>query len=304
MVVAQDTINIPGALYNNDTSPKNWPRMFIDSVGKQSIKFREYPDLESAVNSVRNGLNYLALEFRQNFSDAFETRVTDPLSATDEELNQSGIYLYLDYTVFCFTNEHGLMSLKHLITGFNKFLDKLGIELGQPNLYKLNTPIQIIEVLYGHIDKAFITFDLFGTPVLVMMIVLMPMVLSSVVMMTAKSKSTIERVFVAGVKPHEYFMAHMARGSFLEIFVLLFMETFVGISYGLLLTLLLPNVISLMGSLFGLYLPIAFISGIVWPVEAIPSYFRFVSYLSPITLPLMSIKNIMVRGWDYTRPEH
>ena len=53
--------------------------------------------------------------------------------------------------------------------------------------------------------------------------------------------------------------------------------------------------------LSGLMLPLWIMSGVLWPLESIPHYFRYISDLSPITLPLDALRSIMFRGWTYNR---
>ena len=52
----------------------------------------------------------------------------------------------------------------------------------------------------------------------------------------------------------------------------------------------------------GCMLPLWIMSGVLWPLEAIPPYFRWISDLTPITLPLDALRSIMLRGWSYNRP--
>ncbi|CAG2166699.1 unnamed protein product, partial [Oppiella nova] len=267
LIVGRDINGISVAVYNNDESPQRLSRMLIHSIDDKHITFVDYPDLESAVNSVRNGRNYLALEFRQNFSDAFETRVTDPFSATDEDVEESLIHLYLDNSNAVI----GLMSVKYLMNGFTNFMDKLGNEVGKPNLFDLITPLQITQIYHGNLKNVLNTFDVFGAPMLVVLVLLMPMLLSAFLMVTAKTNNTIERVFVSGVTSHEYYLAHVVvnilislglvvismvvvfvvfnvehQGSLVEILALLFLQTLVGIAIGLAFSLILADVVSVM----------------------------------------------------------
>ena len=43
-------------------------------------------------------------------------------------------------------------------------------------------------------------------------------------------------------------------------------------------------------------------SGVFWPIEAVPNYFRYAANLTPLTHPLNGLRAIMLRGWTYTRP--
>ena len=38
-------------------------------------------------------------------------------------------------------------------------------------------------------------------------------------------------------------------------------------------------------------------SGVVWPLEAMPSIFRYLSYCGPLSLPIESLRAVMLRGW-------
>ena len=49
-------------------------------------------------------------------------------------------------------------------------------------------------------------------------------------------------------------------------------------------------------------LPLWIMSGVIWPIQSIPNYFRYITDLSPITQPLEALRAIMLRGWTYTRP--
>jgi len=43
--------------------------------------------------------------------------------------------------------------------------------------------------------------------------------------------------------------------------------------------------------------PTFLLSGIFWPVEAIPKYLRPFSYLLPPTYAVDSLRSVMIRGW-------
>ena len=52
-----------------------------------------------------------------------------------------------------------------------------------------------------------------------------------------------------------------------------------------------------------LILSLMMISGTIWPLEAVPHYLRLVSHVCPITEPIISIRNLLARGWHFSRPE-
>ena len=53
---------------------------------------------------------------------------------------------------------------------------------------------------------------------------------------------------------------------------------------------------AIMASL-GSFYPYFLLSGIIWPLEGMPYGLRIFSYLLPQTLPIISLRNIMLKGW-------
>ena len=45
-----------------------------------------------------------------------------------------------------------------------------------------------------------------------------------------------------------------------------------------------------------------FTSGILWPIEAVPWYFRWICDLNTFTLPLNALRSIMLRGFGMDNP--
>lgn len=44
------------------------------------------------------------------------------------------------------------------------------------------------------------------------------------------------------------------------------------------------------------------LAGILWPVEGIPMYVRWLSYVLPLTLPAEAFRSVMSKGWGFTHP--
>jgi ABC-type polysaccharide/polyol phosphate export permease len=44
--------------------------------------------------------------------------------------------------------------------------------------------------------------------------------------------------------------------------------------------------------------PLWLVSGLIWSLEALPNAIRFLSYLSPLSFPVESLRSIMLRGWS------
>jgi len=50
----------------------------------------------------------------------------------------------------------------------------------------------------------------------------------------------------------------------------------------------------------GSFFPYLILSGIIWPLEGMSFFMRWISYFLPQTLPIMSLRNIMLKGWGIT----
>lgn len=53
----------------------------------------------------------------------------------------------------------------------------------------------------------------------------------------------------------------------------------------------------------GSFYPTLLLSGIIWPVEGMSTYLRFISYFLPQTYAIESLRSIFARGWGIELPE-
>lgn len=52
--------------------------------------------------------------------------------------------------------------------------------------------------------------------------------------------------------------------------------------------------------ILGTFYPNLLLAGVIWPIEAIPYWLRWFSYLQPQTIPTEALRNLIVRGWTIT----
>lgn len=53
----------------------------------------------------------------------------------------------------------------------------------------------------------------------------------------------------------------------------------------------------------GSFYPNLLLSGVLWPMEGMPVFLRYISYFLPQTYAVESLRNIFARGWGIERPE-
>ncbi|CAG2168695.1 unnamed protein product [Oppiella nova] len=311
--------HIPVAFYNADPNSK-LSQLFLDSIEPYYLSLQEYRDNQSAVNSVTNGVNTLALIFQQNFSDTFALRLTDLYDMTDDELDTSQVKVYADFSDSIVGNN----VYNSLLRAFEIFLKHLGPTYGH-NLYRYFFPITLEPPIYGDTD---LNLNVFLTPGLMMALQhVLPMIVSAMQIIYDRKNTSMERVLVAGVKPIEFFIAHVIQniilittqvaismiiafvildmqqlGSYVEVYLFLFLQGIQGMAIGLLVALILFDEVSVGIGLTGLMLPLWIVSGVIWPIQSIPFYFRYFADLSPLTQPLESMRSVMLKGWTYQNP--
>ncbi|XP_054159270.1 ABC transporter G family member 23-like [Oppia nitens] len=308
--------HIPVAVYNADNSSQ-LSKMFLNSIEPYYMSLYEYPTNESAANSVRDGVNTIAMMFKKNFSDNFALRLTDLFDMTDEELDSSQIKIVADFSDSIVGNN----VYNSLLRAFEIFLRQLGPTYGH-NLYRYFYPVTLEPAIYGSTDLNLNTFILPG--LMMALAHLLPMIISAFQIIYDRKNTSLERVLVAGVKPMEFFIAHMVQnilliisqvfmsmivafviygntqlGSYIEVYLLFLLQSTQGMAFGLLASLLLFDEVSVGIGLTGFMFPIWIISGVIWPIQSIPYYFRWIADLSPITQPLEALRCVMLKGWTY-----
>lgn len=259
--IGQKPHGIPIAVYDADLNPK-LSQLYLNSIDPRYLKLFEYKDNQSAYESVARGKNSVAVVFGRNFSDAFELRFTDLFEMTDQELEDSQIRLYADFS----NSIVGNLVYNSLFKAFENFLKALGSKYG-PNLYRTFAPIIVEEAVYGWVD---LNLNVYISPGLMMALAhVLPMIISSFQIIYDRKNASMERVFVAGVRPIEFFVAHVIQnfflivsqvavtmtvafgiltnvqlGSYVEVYLLFFLQGIQGMAIGLLVSLLLFDEVS------------------------------------------------------------
>ena len=68
--------------------------------------------------------------------------------------------------------------------------------------------------------------------------------------------------------------------------------------YGLVISTVAKEEIHAMQMSLGSFFPVLLLSGVIWPLEAIPSYLRWFSLALPTTWAADCMRSLMLRGWD------
>lgn len=144
---------------------------------------------------------------------------------------------------------------------------------------------------------------------------------SSQLMIKENCDGLIERSIVAGMAPLEFILSQVLvqmipillqmilllvcisfqmsnEGSLMLLAFILFSQAFNGMFWGIFVGSVSKD--SYIGTIIvmGLLVLLLPISGIIWPLETLSSDItQYISSCSPITLPLVSFRSVMMRGW-------
>ena len=64
------------------------------------------------------------------------------------------------------------------------------------------------------------------------------------------------------------------------------------------LSTLFSNYVDAMHGAIGSFLPIIFLSGIIWPLEGLPLVLKNISWYLPLTAAVQAMRGVMARGWN------
>ena len=140
-VVVRIPTDIPIGLINNDLG--NISTDFIGLIDTNRIKLNYFDSFESGINSVKKRSNFALIQFKQNFSQEFETFVYDLNYFLDEDRVDNQLRLYVDNSDLL-----SFYIIQSLSSTVSQLSDKLEPKYGL-NLVKFFNTITFKEIFYG-----------------------------------------------------------------------------------------------------------------------------------------------------------
>lgn len=53
----------------------------------------------------------------------------------------------------------------------------------------------------------------------------------------------------------------------------------------------------------GSFYPTLLLSGVIWPIEGMPTILRYIALFLPLTMATTSLRSILTRGWNIVQPD-
>ena len=251
----------------------------------------------------------------RNFTIDTIARYTDPQSITNATIQGAYINVGLDMSNF----QIAATVQADIMLTYQHFLESMVEKFGENPLI-VESPINFTDPVYGERNPTFTEFVAPG--MLITISFGISVGLTAISLIVERKEGLLDRGWVVGVGVVEMVTAQLLlnsvvlliqitlmisfalfvfqipyHGSLFLIWLLVFLEGFSGMSFGLLISSLVSEEVAGLQIATGILYPIILLSGIIWPLEAVPVWLRSISYSFPTTLTANALRSIITRGW-------
>ncbi|AEG17620.1 ABC transporter permease [Methanobacterium paludis] len=284
----------------------------ISNLDKKVLNIEYMNNEDKAVEKVEDGKAYAVIVFPENFTqDAYMGITNSGIANSNSTQSSSSI----NNTQITIKGDESVINIKNTILGtvgdaITKTMKNEGI----------NSPINVnSDAVYGK-NADFI--DFFVPGIMAFVVYLLTTLLTLLAFVGERTSGTLGRLLATPLKESEivsgYAMAFGIIGTIqaaflLTVAVLVFNIMIVGnVFLAFFVVALLAVVSQALGILLSslakregqavqfipfIILPVFLLSGVFWPVEAIPTWLRPLSYLVPPTYAVDACRAVMLKGW-------
>ncbi|XP_064650720.1 ABC transporter G family member 20-like isoform X2 [Lineus longissimus] len=306
------------AVVNNETSGTLGEK-FLSKIDPVYIAQNNFShDMNAAIQSVKDGTNWGVIGIGENFTQDLIARFIPGSQPDNKTLDSGTVHLYLDMT-----NQEILMAIQQkLMDAFQAFADEVLVDEGMnPNL--ANLPIKIEKPVYGDLNPSFTNFMAPG--VIISIPFFMATGLTALSFVIERKEGLLDRSCVAGVSAFEIMAAHVGvqflvmtvqvalllvfallvfgvpyEGPLILVIIITLFQGLCGMALGLLISAVCDTENAAIQLALGSVYPNLLLSGIIWPIEAMPKALQYISMVLPMTYPAEAMRYILSRGWDMT----
>ncbi len=285
---------------------------------QNDINIHYYQKDAYALDATQHGKTYGYISFPDGYSEAYLKRYNETAPVIDEDvLRRSTFTVRLDMS----NNQISAFLQSSLALAFQTSILEFAKMAAQSS-----TPFFVADAIYGSRDAKFTDFIAPG--------IIITLAFSQSIGMTAmgfvmdKKTGKFDRLYAAGVRASEIMIAQtvaMLLLIFIQLFALLFFALVVfklPMEGSLLLVMVIALTLGMVGMMFGLviaaaadsedaanqmvlgtFFPALLLSGVIWPLEAIPVPLNWISTALPTTWAASAMRSVMTRGWGLAAPE-
>lgn len=294
---------------------------YLRALDNTTVVQVPFDDHEKALEATRMGEVWGVVHFHKDFTDELMVRQSDGNYAENETIENSRIGISLDWS----NQQISLTLQRSFIDAFDDFSkDLLNACSYNPGAGSL--PVTFLDPVYGKKNPSFTEFMAPG--IILTIVYFIAVALTAAVFINERKQGLLDRSLVAGVTTTEIMIAHlvnqftvlMGQTALVFIFMILvfqipcvgslslaifitLLQGMCGMSYGFVVSSLCDQETSAIHLSLGSFYPNLLLSGVLWPMEGMPIYLRYISYVLPQTYAVESLRNIFARGWGIEREE-
>ncbi|XP_056644234.1 ABC transporter G family member 20 isoform X2 [Diorhabda sublineata] len=294
---------------------------YIDAINSSTIIKQYYRTPEEAKDAVRMGDAWGALYFTENFTDALVARMALGKDADEETLDQSEVRVWLDMS----NQQIGIILQRDLQLSFQNFTKDIFRDCDY-NEQLAEIPISFKEPIYGSNQPSFTDFVAPG--VILTIVFFLAVALTSSALIIERMEGLLDRSWVAGVTPGEILFSHVitqfvvmcgqtalvlifmilvfqveCRGDIITVVFITILQGLCGMCFGFVISAICELERNAIQLALGSFYPTLLLSGVIWPIEGMPTILRYISTFLPLTLATTSLRSMMTRGWSIVEPD-
>ncbi|XP_003390840.2 PREDICTED: ABC transporter G family member 20-like [Amphimedon queenslandica] len=299
----------------------NFGSLFVSKLDDKSLDFTYYDSMTDAVDAVKKGKAWMAIVIPENFTQDMVERLGSIIlqdNIPDDIINGSTIEIYEDVTDLQMT-----YTLQNKTTAASELFLEAFINNCNVSKKDISSPLQVHNPpVYGGFHLSYT--DYVAPGMIVSITFGMSIGLTALSFVIERKEGLLDRTWVAGVNVTEMvlaqiftqciilfvqstiliilvrfafkvYMVHLRSIFLVELLTML--QGLTGMAYGLLISSLCQQETSAMQIMAGSVYPVLLMSGIIWPLEGMPKFLRYISYALPTTYAAEAMRSIMGRGW-------
>lgn len=315
LAVSKDTVHLKAAVFNQELEP-GYGNEFIrqlKQVRDYAIQPTMHSSWESALKAVHNRSALGAIWIPNNYTESFDIRIEDAFNADNATVDNSTIRLYMDNSMY-------VQSLEFVHTLLESFTDFSKTVFKEKDMQAIEFPV---ELEMTELSKDFRFRDYYMPGYFLLFMYIAQITVASLTLTQERKDGLFERSLVAGVSHELIFISHIVtsciisivqivlldltafgmftnpnNGSYWLHFVFFLLQSLNAMSLGFVISSLIDHEVACLILVWFITIPQILSSGVFWPLESIQKPYMYIFYLWPLSIPVSTIRHIVLQGWD------
>ncbi|CAG9797343.1 unnamed protein product [Chironomus riparius] len=304
--------------YNDTCDLNKVSCRFISHINDSVAIKHYYKSFDEAYVDAKKGRVMGVIYFAKNFTQSMQDIRDEASYAAEGSFENAEIKIYMDKS----DQQLTFFLEKKLMQTYHEFIEKLMGDCKYP-IKAGNIPIGFKDPIYGSIDGVYT--DYIAPGVVMTMIFFLATLITSTIFITDRLEGIWDRTLVAGISTTELLLAHIItqssvmlmqcveivllaafifdtenHGDNFTVILLLMLLGFSGMLYGLFISIFCDSHTMANFMATGSFYPMIILCGIFWPLEGMPIYLQYISFLLPFTLPSIAVRDILAKGWGFS----